>query len=278
LIKNLTKKEQNMDNNETLSVEQEPLKSELTHSDKIMGIFTEPSKTFHSISKFPVRTIDWLVPVLILMILIGVIRSLAMLNPDIVYQTKKQQVEVFDQMVKERKITQEQADKALENSEKSIEFMKKPVGWVINITSTILFGFTFFFLIAGIYFLFTKFILKGEGTYLHVLVASGLTSYISMIQVIIAGVLSLLLGKIIMDTSVANLFEFEKGTLVRFFASKIDPLSIWAYSVLAIGLTKLNNAQNSKPYFILVFALWILGGLLFFFLGKVFPFLESFVG
>ena len=267
-----------MDNNETLLVEQETQESELTHSDKIIGIFTEPSKTFNSISKFPVRTIDWLVPILILMIFAGIIRNLAMLNPDIMYQTKKEQIEVLNKMVKEGKMTQEQADKALENSEKSIEFMKKPVGWIINITSTILFGFTFFFLISGIYFLFIRFILKGEGTYQHVLVASGLTSYISIIQVIIVGVLSLLLGKIIMDTSVANLFEFEKGTLVRFFASKIDPLSIWAYSVLAIGLTKLNNAQNSKPYFILVFALWILGGLLFFFLGKVFPFLESFVG
>ena len=265
-----------MDNNETLLVEQETQESELTHSDKIIGIFTEPSKTFNSISKFPVRTIDWLVPILILMIFAGIIRNLAMLNPDIMYQTKKEQIEVLNKMVKEGKMTQEQADKALENSEKSIEFMKKPVGWIINITSTILFGFTFFFLISGIYFLFIRFILKGEGTYQHVLVASGLTSYISIIQVLIAGMLSLLLGKIIMDTSLANLLDFEKGTIIRFFSSKIDPLSIWAFSVLAIGLTKLNKAVDSKPYFILVFALWILGGLLFFFIGKLFPFFESF--
>jgi hypothetical protein len=251
---------------------------ELTHTDKLVGVISEPSKTFETISKFPVRTIDWLVPFLLLMILAGIIRSLAMLNPEIVFETKKQQIEMFDKMVKEEKMTKEQADKAIEGSEKSMEFMRKPVGWIINIISSIVFGFTFFFLIAGIYFLFTKFILKGEGTYQHVLVASGLTSYISMIQIIISGMLTLLLGRIIMDTSVANLFEFEKGTIVRFFASKIDPLSIWAYSVLAIGLTKLNNAQNSKPYFILVFALWILGGLLFFYLGKVFPFFGGFAG
>lgn len=267
-----------MENNENYSAEFEnqTQQSELSHSDKMIGIFSEPSKTFETISKFPVKTIDWLLPFLFLMILAGIIRSVAMLNPDVIYETKKQQVEVFDKMVKEGKMTQEEADKAIEGVEKSFEFMSKPVGWVINIISSIVFGFTFFFLIAGIYFLFVKFLLKGEGTYQHVLVASGLTSYISMIQILIGGILTFLLGKIIMDTSIANFIELEKGTLLRFFAAKVDPFSIWAYSVLAIGLTKLNNAENSKPYFILVFGLWILGGLLFFYIGKAFPFLGGY--
>lgn len=264
-----------MENNENYSAEFEnqTQQSELSHSDKMIGIFSEPSKTFETISKFPVKTIDWFLPFLFLMILAGIIRSVAMLNPDVIYETKKQQVEVYDKMVKEGKMTQEDADKAIEGVEKSFEFMSKPIGWVINIISSIVFGFIVFFLITSIYFLFVKFLLKGEGTYQHVLVASGLTSYISMIQILIGGILTFLLGKIIMDTSIANFIELEKGTLLRFFATKVDPFSIWAYSVLAIGLTKLNNAENSKPYFILVFGLWILGGLLFFYIGKAFPFL-----
>jgi len=269
-----------MENNENYSTELENQNEqiELTHSDKMIGVFSEPSNTFSRIAKFPVKTIDWLLPFLILMILAGAIRSLVMLNEDIYYEVKKNQTEMFDKMVKEGKMTQEQADKAIEDSEKSLEYMRGPVGWVINIGLSILIGFIFFFLIAGIYFLFIKFILKGEGSYQHVLVASGLTSYISMIQIIIGGILTFLLGKIIMDTSIANFFDLEKSSLVKFIVSKFDPFSIWAYSVLAIGLTKLNKAEDSKPYFILVFALWILGGLLFFYLGKVFPFLGGFGG
>lgn len=269
-----------MDNNENYTQESENSieGTELTHSDKIIGVFSEPSNTFSQISKFPVRTIDWLVPFLVLMILVGVIRSLAMLNEDVMYETKKQQIEMFDKMVKEGKMTQEQADKAIEESTKSMKFMIGPVGWVINVTSSVIFGFMFLFIISGIYFLLIKFILKGEGTYQHTLVASGLTAYISMIQIIIGGILTFLLGKIIMDTSLTNFIELEKGTLLRFFVSKVDPISIWAYSVLSIGLAKLNKAENSNPYFILVFGLWILGGLLFFYLGKVFPFLGGFGG
>ncbi len=267
-----------MENNETLNTEQTNQQEELSHSDKMIGVFTEPSNTFELIAKFPVRTIDWVLPVVIVFILIGLMRSLAMLNEEVALQTRQTQIEMFDKMVSEGKMTQEQADQAIEGIEKQMEFMRGPVGWVINVVSTLIFGFIFFFIIAGIYFLFIKFLFKGEGNYQHVLVASGLTSYITMIQVLIGGILTFLLGKIIMDTSVANFIELEKGSLVKFFVSKIDPISIWAYSVLAIGLAKLNRAQSSTPYFILVFALWILGGLLFFILGKVFPFLGGFGG
>ncbi|MFN3872975.1 MAG: YIP1 family protein [Ignavibacterium sp.] len=267
-----------MENNETLNTEQTNQQEELSHSDKMIGVFTEPSNTFETIAKFPVRSIDWVLPVVIVFILIGLMRSLAMLNEEVALQTRQTQIEMFDKMVSEGKMTQEQADQAIEGIEKQMEFMRGPVGWIINVVSTLIFGFIFFFIIAGIYFLFIKFLFKGEGNYQHVLVASGLTSYITVIQVLIGGILTFLLGKIIMDTSVANFIELEKGSLVKFFVSKIDPISIWAYSVLAIGLAKLNRAQSSTPYFVLVFALWILGGLLFFILGKVFPFLGGFGG
>ncbi|AFH50322.1 Hypothetical protein IALB_2619 [Ignavibacterium album JCM 16511] len=267
-----------MENNETLNNEQTNQQQELSHSDKMLGVFSEPSSTFEAIAKFPVRSIDWVLPIVIVFILIGLMRSLAMLNEEVALQTRQSQIEMFDKMVSEGKMTQEQADKAIEGIEKQMEFMKGPVGWVINIVSTLIFGFIFFFIIAGIYFLFIKFLLKGEGSYQHVLVASGLTSYITMIQVLIGGILTFVLGKIFMDTSVANFLDLEKGSIVKFIVSKIDPISIWAYSVLAIGLAKLNRAQSSTPYLILVFALWILGGLLFFFLGKIFPFLGGFGG
>jgi hypothetical protein len=260
----------------TSEFENQNHEKELLHSDKIIGIFSEPSTTFAKVAKFPPRTIDWLLPILILMMLVGVIRSLAMLNKDVLYEIKKNQSEMFDKLVKEGKMTQEQADKAYEQSLKSFEMMKGPAGWAINIISSVVFGLVFIFLIAGIYFLFIKFTLKGECNYKHVLVANGLTAYISMIQILISGILTFLLGKIVMDTSLANFVTIEQGSIVKFFLSKVDPISIWAYSVLSIGLAKLNNSTNNKPYFILVFALWILGGLLFFFISKAFPFLGGF--
>lgn len=96
-----------MENNENLINEETNLVSELSHTDKMIGIFTEPSKTFELIEKFPIRTIDWVLPVVIIFILIGLMRSLAMLNVDVMLQTKQKQIEMLDKMVSEGKMTQE---------------------------------------------------------------------------------------------------------------------------------------------------------------------------
>jgi len=159
-----------------------------------------------------------------------------------------------------------------------MEFMRGPIGWIISIITTVIFGSIFFFIIVGIYFLCAKLILKGEGTYSGTLVASALPMYISAIQFIITGLLTFAMGKIVVDTSAAAFLNTDRSTILGFVLAKFDPISIWAYIVLAIGLAKMFKSKDTTKYIILVFALWILGGLLFFFLGQAFPFLRGFTG
>ena len=89
-------------------------------------------------------------------------------------------------MMEDGTLSHEQGEQAIESIDQQMEFMRGPVGWIINIVSTAIFGFIFLFIITGIYFLFIKLFLKGEGTYAHALVANGLVSYITIIQVILA--------------------------------------------------------------------------------------------
>lgn len=267
-----------MDTTDTNQIDQAPQIEELSHSDKMIGVFSEPAKTFQITSLFPTRTKDWVIPLLILFALIGIIRSISMMNEEVMYEAKKQQYKMIDEMVEKGTMTREQGDQALERIDQQMAFMKGPIGWVINIVSTMIFGFIFFFIIAGIYFLFIKTILKGDGTYQHTLVASGLTAYISMVQILVGGILTFVLGKIIMDTSIINFLDVDKKTILGFVLAKIDPISIWAYAVLGIAFAKLFKSKDTTKYIIMVFVLWILGGLLFFFLGKAFPFLAAFGG
>ena len=67
---------------------------ELSHSDKIIGVISEPAKTFHITSLFPVRTKDWMIPLLIVFAIAGIIRSVAMLNDDVYFEAKQQQVKM----------------------------------------------------------------------------------------------------------------------------------------------------------------------------------------
>jgi len=251
----------------------EPGNGELSHSDKMIGVFSEPAKMFDLTSKFPPRHKDWVIPIIILMVLVGITRTISMMNEEVFLEAKQKQIAGIEKMVENGTLTQEQGDQAINRIDQQMEFMRGPVGWVINIVSTLIFGTLFFVIVAGIYFLFIKFLLKGEGTFASTLVASGLVGYISIIQVIIAAILTMAFGKIVEETSLAALMGSNKSTIIGWLYGKIDPISIWAYIVLSIGLAKMFKSKSTGKYYALVFGLWLVGTLLFFFVAKAVPFL-----
>ena len=158
-----------------------------------------------------------------------------------------------------------------------MEFMQGPVGWVITIATSVIFGFIVFFIIVGIYYLFIRFMLKGEGSFASALVANGLTIYINIIQIIIAGIITMIMGRMIMDTSVASLIGSDKNTLVGWVLARLDPISIWAYIVLAIGFAKMFKSESTGKYYALVFGLWLIGMFILFQLAQAVPFLQNFM-
>jgi hypothetical protein len=268
-----------MDSNETITPIDETAgeNSELSHSDKMIGVFTEPTKTFFLTSKFPPRTKDWVIPLLILFFIAAIIRIIAMTNEEVYFEAKKQGIESIEKMVESGTMTREQGDEAINNIDPQMEFMNGPVGWVITIATTLIFGFIVIIIIVGLYYLLIKFLLKGEGTFSSALVATGLVSYISVLQIIIAGILTMLLGKMIMDTSLASLMGSDKMTLTGWFLAKIDPISIWAYIVLSIGLAKMFKSESNGKYYALVFGVWLIGMFILFQLAQAVPFLQNFM-
>ena len=259
-----------MDNQEQNSELIQP-EGELTHTDKMTGIFTEPSSTFEKIAKFPVKTVDWILPLLILLFVVSVTQVLVMSNEEIAYEVKQKQVKTMDEMVEKGIITREQADQQIEQSEK---FSKSPIGWILQTVGIFIVGFIVFFLVVLIYFLFAKFAFNGNGGYSSALVGSGLAAYISIIQVVLAAILALAFGRLMSDLSVASFANMDKTTITGWVLGKIDPLSIWAYAVTSIGLAKMFRSDLTGKYFILVFGVWILGSLLLWGIGQAVPFLS----
>lgn len=261
-----------MDSNEIInSTDQEA--GELSHSDKMIGVFTEPANMFSITSKFAAKHKDWIIPILLFFIVISLIRILAMTNEEVYFEAKKQGIERIEKMVESGTLTREQADQQIDAMD---TYMRGPMSWIITIIPTLLFGFIFFILITGIYFLFIKFLLKGEGTFTSTLVANGLTAYISILQIVIAGILTMLMGKLIMDTSVASFLGSDKNTISGWFLSKLDPISIWGYIVLAIGFAKMNKSESTGKYYVLVFGIWLIGTFIWFQITQAVPFLQGF--
>lgn len=254
---------------------------QLTHADKLVGVFTEPVKTFEKMSKEPTKFYDWLLPVLLLIIITNVAMIILMTNPQIKYAVQEKTInqvqKQFDEMVEKGQITQEQADQQIEIMRERFE-QSGQVQRIIGIVTSAIGIFIFFFVISGVYFLFAKFILKGEGTYQHAMTAYGLPMYVFTIQWIIIVIIGFIVGKMFTDTSVASFFDLDKSTFVGFILSKADIFSIWFYWLIAIGFAKLFKSTETAKYILMVFGVWIGFSIIFFLIGQAVPALRFLTG
>jgi uncharacterized membrane protein (DUF106 family) len=252
---------------------------ELSHSDKMAGMYTSPSETFQKISLFPPRTMDWLLPIIILLFVVVASQLIILSNDEVYYNTKQSTLakteERLSKSVEEGKITREQAEERYEMFEKQYEMSRSTFGKIMIFVSVFIVGFIFFFLVVALHYLLVKFALKGNGNFSSALVANGLPAYISIIQVILGLILAFVFGRAFADTSLASFFDADKTTIAGFLLAKIDPLTIWIYTVASIGLAKMFKSPSTGKYFAVVFGVWIIGTFLWFLLGQLFPILQG---
>lgn len=268
-----------MDNDDTnIDVYDNPqdpdMQDELTHSDKMTGVFTEPGATFNQTALFPPRTSDWLLP-LLLVIVVSIISNIVLMsNSETAYLIKDKQIEQIEKQeaelqkkVEKGELKAEQADQQSNAMRQGIEMMSGPFGMVISSVGIIVARFVFFFIFVLIFFLFAKYAFKGEGTFTSAMSAYGLPHYILAVQALVATLLAILLGKLFMDTSVASVIGADKKSITGLLLSYVDPISIWFYAVLGIALAKMFKAESNTKYYILSFGVWIITGLILFAIG-----------
>jgi hypothetical protein len=249
-----------MDENQNYpEITDEMQEDELSHSDKAVGILTEPGNTFAEMSKHPPRTIDWLLPLVIFIILVVISQVLQNANPTIAYNAKQKRVEAleksFDKAIKEGQMTREQADTQLENIEKMNLFVFQIVGIVFT-------TFLLFFLISAIYLLFGKFVFKGEGSYSSALVANGLPFYIGAIEVLVYTVAALVTETGMANGSVGSFLDILPSTLSGLLLWILNPIAIWMYIVIGIGLARMFKSTKTIPFVILTLIVFLLSNLL----------------
>ncbi len=263
--------------NEQLSANDENIE-ELSHTDKMVGVFTEPNKTFSAMSKFAIKNSDWLIPIVVL-IIVSVAANLAMMsNPVIKATIMEKSIKQIEKNLKEAvesgRLSEEQADEQLEKIRDNMErTMGSPI---LSFVGPFLYTFITFFIISGVFFLFAKFALGGEGTYSTSMVAYGLPHYIMIVQTIILVILALSMDKPFRDLSLTTLLDYDRTTIVGFLLGRLDVFAIWFYSVVSIAYARLFKSESTGKYFAMIFGLWIGFGFLMFLGAKFIPFLRGF--
>ncbi len=253
---------------------------QLSHMDKLVGVFAEPAATFEKISKLPPKVADWLIPLLLFIVVAVLSNSIIMSNPTIKYKVIEKQTAAmekrFDKMVEEGKMTREQADKAMDNARTMME-SNSGTALALRAVGTFITVAFVFFIIAWVFHILVKIFFKGEGNYSYSLVAYGLPYYILIMQVILIVIVSMLFNKLFTDLSVGSFLQISKSTLGGFLLSKLDPFLIWFYGVLGIALSKVHKSGDSGKFLALVYATWIGFSIVMYLLASSYPFLSGFI-
>lgn len=269
-----------MENQETIQSEQPTNEmEELSHTDKIVGVLSEPVNLFSKLSFVNVKVTDWLLPLLALMVVAIITTVVYMSNPEIKLEMQQQQKkamqEQFDKMVESGQMTREQADEQLDRTS---EMMSNPMFiYVFPTIGIVVMTLLWFFVITTLAFLIAKFALKGNGSYSQAMTSMGLPLYVSVVGGIVIIILALLMGKTVTGVNPAALTGMDVKTLPGFILSRLDVFSIWYYVVVGIAFAKMFKSDNVRKYIFASVGVWLVFMFIIFGLSQVLPFFGNMI-
>jgi len=250
---------------------------ELSHIDKMVGLFSEPATIFEKIAQAPIKVVDWLLPVIVLIVVVSLSTVILQSNPQIKYEMVEKQTAAMEKTMEEYvnsgAMTQERADEQIERTR---EMMNKG-GIAMLIPQLIgipIVAFLVFFVISGFFYGVSRLILNGDGTFSNSMVAYGLPFYIAAVQSILILIVAMLMNKLVTDLSIATFLDIDKQEIVGFLLSKVDIISIWFYVVVGIAYAKMFKSENTAKYVGTIIGLWLGFSLFVFYLAKAVPFLS----
>lgn len=250
------------------TVQPAPIVEPLSITDKFVGIFSEPSATYQNVRDAGARTSDWLVPLLVFVVILIAGTILRFSNPEFLEQIRQQQIDAIEQRVENGQMSQSQAEQAMEQLETFAGFQKiiAPIGAAVGVVIV-------FFLIVLVYWFLSRMVFKGSATFALILSVVGLSFYIGVIDQLISILLMYVTGKPLATFSPTLLMASDSQSFQQMsyrLLSNLNPISIWSYCVVSIGIHKVAVISKGKA-FGLVFGLWIIWILLSTFVFSMIP-------
>ncbi len=241
-------------------IESPEIHENISIGDAMAGVFSEPGNTFLSV-KSSAKKNYWLVPLLILIVVSMLSSILVTRDEELTSEIKTQQKEAmkkrFDEAIKEGKMTKEQADEQLAQTEKMFGGSTFVIFGLIGSIAGVL---VIFFLKALIYWGGLK-LFKGSAGYGDIMNVLGLTALITAIQMVVDTVLAILMGKLMMNIGPVLLISKEAVSKDMFaFIANFDLINIWYTIIVGIGLAKVSELKSSVtiPFVFVLWLAWVL--------------------
>jgi len=225
---------------------------------RLMNVIASPAEVFDEVKATPTTTSNWVVPALIASVL-GIVFTLVMFSqPAIQRQVRQQQEKAFEQQVKAGKMTQQQADQAIEMTQK----FTGPIMKIVGAVSAVFMSFTKLFWWALVLWLIAKWFLKVDVPYMKVVEVVGLSSIIVVLGGIVALLLMVIFGKMFASASLGLLVsEFDVTNKKHFLLAAVNVFNFWFVAVVGLGLARLAGASFGRATLIFL-AYWVAMSLL----------------
>jgi hypothetical protein len=215
--------------------EQVPSAPTISLSDIIINVFSAPADAFEGIRTSPARASVWLIPLILLIVLSATSIWTVFSNDTLRDQALQVQRERIQEQARTGKITQEQADQALEGMSRGGGMMAA-IGIVFGaITLTIV-----FFLTAVVFWLVGKFALKAEGGYGKYLELWGASQWIGILGGIITLLMIVAMNSLYATPSaaLAVVQHFNQHDTTHRILASLNVFTLWQMIVVGIGLAK----------------------------------------
>ncbi|HTY09462.1 MAG TPA: YIP1 family protein [Bacteroidota bacterium] len=217
--------------------------SEMSHSDKVMNVFSAPGELFDYVAKSEKQTSNWSLPFIFTVIVSIIFVLVAFSQAPIQDQMRDQQDKAFQKRVESGKMTQEQVDQAM-------TMVPKPGSPLFMITGSVGAAFIMAFMLFGlslVFWLTGKWVFKSSATYAKTLEVTGLSMYIFVLGSIITLLLAVAMGSLYATPSLAlAVSQYDPSNTVHKLLSAISVFNFWFLFVVAVGLGKLFSVSTGK--------------------------------
>ncbi|MDI6779990.1 MAG: YIP1 family protein, partial [Bacteroidota bacterium] len=223
---------------------------------RMANVFASPSELFKEVAVNPVKTSSWLAPLVLLIVF-------ALINVTAIFYNDAARSQIYDlqaskmqELVKEGKMTQEQADK-------TIEYMveNKSLGMFLaygGISAAVMILLSFF-VASLILWLVLKIGLKFPGKYKKVLEVYGLAAFVGVLGTIVSILLIYAFESLYASLSPAifMLDSLDMNNKMHVLLLHLNVFSIWQMAIVGFGISKITNKSMGTGLAI-AFGLWIL--------------------
>jgi hypothetical protein len=216
---------------------------------RMMNVFVSPGEVFEEVRNRPASVANWLVPMLIYAVA-GIIGAFIMFSqPAILQQIHEQQAAAMDKQVKDGKLTQAQADQALQVAEKfSGPTMMKIIGSVGSVVVSAVHVIWWAFIL----WLLAALFLKTKVPFQKSVEVAGLATMILVLAAVVTVLLTVITAKLGITLSPALLVSnYDVKNKAHLALAAINVFSIWQIVVLASGLARLTGTGFTKSLLVL---------------------------